>query len=370
LPLVFFGRKMTKIYNFCAGPAMLPAAVMQQAQAEFIDWQGMGRSVMEISHRSKEYIALAEMAEQDLRDLLSIPDNYKVLFAQGGGRGQFSSVPMNLRRRGDTADFLMTGSWSKGARQEANKFLKTQVVTEVVVQDGLITVPEITADQIDPKSAYFHYCSNETVDGIEINTIPDSGDVPLVVDMSSNILSKPIDVSKFGVIYAGAQKNIGPSGLAVVIVRDDLLDYAMPETPTFLHYQTMANYGSMYNTPPTYSWYLAGLVFKWLKEQGGLEVIARKNAEKAALLYECIDDSGFYLNKVHPDFRSKMNVTFHLPDTDLDAIFVSEAENTGLTALKGHRNVGGMRASIYNAMPIEGVVVLTEFMRDFARRHK
>lgn len=370
MPLVFFGRKMTKIYNFCAGPAMLPKAVMHKAQAEFLDWQCMGRSVMEISHRSKEYIALAETAEQDLRDLLSVPDNYKVLFAQGGGRGQFSAVPMNLRGTADSADFLLTGSWSKGALKEASKFLKTNVVADVVMQDGLSTVPNITASQIDQKSAYFHYCSNETVDGIEINDIPDCGDVPLVVDMSSNILSKPIDVSKFGVIYAGAQKNIGPSGLSVVIVRDDLLDFAMPETPTFLHYQTMANFGSMYNTPPTYSWYLAGLVFKWLKEQGGVESIAQKNTNKAALLYKCIDDSGFYLNKVHPDFRSKMNVTFHLPNTDLDAAFIKESELAGLTALKGHRNVGGLRASIYNAMPIEGVIALTEFMRDFARRHK
>lgn len=361
---------MTKIYNFCAGPAMLPAAVMQKAQAEFLDWRSMGRSVMEISHRSKEYIALAETAEQDLRDLLGVPDNYKVLFAQGGGRGQFSAVPMNLRGRGDSAEFLLTGSWSEGAIKEACKFLKTNIVGDVILQEGLSTVPSITKTQIDQKSAYFHYCANETVDGIEINDIPDCGDVPLVVDMSSNILSKPIDVSKFGLIYAGAQKNIGPSGLSVVIVRDDLLDFAMPETPTFLHYKTMASYDSMYNTPPTYSWYLAGLVFKWLKEQGGVAAIAQKNAEKAALLYTCIDESDFYLNKVHPDFRSKMNVTFHLPNTDLDQIFISESEQAGLTALKGHRNVGGMRASIYNAMPIEGVVALTKFMRDFARRHK
>jgi len=370
MPLVFFGRKMSKIYNFCAGPAMLPAAVMQKAQAEFLDWQSMGRSVMEVSHRSKEYIALAETAEQDLRDLLSVPDNYKVLFAHGGGRGQFSAVPMNMRGKADSAGFLLTGSWSKGALKEAAKFLKTNVVGEIVIQDGLSTVPRIAAAQIDQKSAYFHYCSNETVDGIEINDIPDCGDVPLVVDMSSNILSKPIDVSKYGIIYAGAQKNIGPSGLSVVIVRDDLLDFAMPETPTFLHYKTMANYDSMYNTPPTYSWYLAGLVFKWLKEQGGVESIAQKNTKKAVLLYECIDESEFYLNKVHPDFRSKMNVTFHLPNIDLDSTFIQGSEQAGLMALKGHRNVGGMRASIYNAMPIEGVIALTDFMRDFARRHK
>lgn len=268
------------------------------------------------------------------------------------------------------ADFLLTGSWSEGALSEASKFLKTNVVGEVAEQDGLSTIPTITKAKIDQKRAYFHYCANETVDGIEISDIPDCGDVPLVVDMSSNILSKPIDVSKFGVIYAGAQKNIGPSGLAVVIVRDDLLDDAMPETPTFLHYKTMANYDSMYNTPPTYSWYLAGLVFKWLKEQGGVASIAKKNAEKARILYQCIDESSFYVNKVHPRFRSKMNVTFHLPNTDLDAIFITESEQAGLAALKGHRNVGGMRASIYNAMPLEGVVALTQFMRDFARRYK
>lgn len=366
----FLGREMTKIYNFCAGPAMLPTPVMQQAQAEFLDWQSMGCSVMEISHRSKEYIALAEAAEQDLRDLLNVPTNYKVLFAHGGGRGQFSAVPMNLKERGDTADYLLSGSWSKGALEEANKFIKTNVVGEVIQQDGLSTIASITPQNVNPNSAYFHYCPNETVDGFEINTIPDCGDLPIVADMSSNILSKPIDVAKFGVIYAGAQKNIGPSGLSVVIVRDDLLDFAMPHTPTFMHYQTMANNHSMFNTPPTYSWYLAGLVFKWLKAQGGLENMAIKNAEKATLLYQCIDQSDFYLNKVHPDFRSKMNVTFHLPNTDLDKKFLQESEQAGLVALKGHRNLGGMRASIYNAMPIEGVKALTEFMGDFAKRHK
>lgn len=361
---------MTKIYNFCAGPAMLPTAVMQQAQAEFLDWQSMGCSVMEISHRSKEYIALAETAEQDLRDLLNVPNNYKVLFAHGGGRGQFSAVPMNLKGRGDSADYLLSGSWSQGALQEATKFIKTNVVGDVLQQDGLSIIEPIIPQKTHPKSAYFHYCANETVDGIEINEIPDCGDQPIVADMSSNILSKPIDISKFGVIYAGAQKNIGPSGLSVVIVRDDLLDFAMPETPTFMHYQTIANYHSMYNTPPTYSWYLAGLVFKWLKAQGGLEEMAKINAEKAALLYQCIDQSDFYVNKVHPDFRSKMNVTFHLPNTELDHSFLQESQQAGLVALKGHRNVGGMRASIYNAMPIEGVIALTEFMRDFAVRNR
>lgn len=349
---------------------MLPEPVMHQAQAEFIDWQRMGRSVMEISHRSKEYIALAETAEQDLRDLMAVPDNYKVIFSQGGGRGQFAAVPMNLRQNGQCADFLLSGSWSKGAIQEAGKFLPTKVVAQLEARDGLHAVPNISANMMSADSAYFHYCSNETVDGIEINTIPDSGDVPLVVDMSSNILSQPVDVSKFGVIYAGAQKNIGPSGLAVVIVREDLLDFAMPQTPSFMHYKTMAEYDSMYNTPPTYSWYLAGLVFKWLKEQGGVSAIALENAKKAELLYRCIDNSDFYINKVHPNFRSKMNVTFHLPSPDLDAVFLEQAEQIGLTALKGHRSVGGMRASIYNAMPIAGVIALVEFMKEFARRNK
>ncbi|MFT2091149.1 3-phosphoserine/phosphohydroxythreonine transaminase [Paraglaciecola sp. 2405UD69-4] len=358
------------IYNFCAGPAMLPADVMQQAQKEMLDWQGLGRSVMEISHRSKEYIALAEQAEQDLRDLLAIPDNYKVLFSHGGGRGQFAAVPMNLRGRGETADFLTTGSWSQDAFDEASKYLSSHLVSKTAVKEGLSFVPSITADMVNPKAAYFHYCSNETVDGIEVSDVPETGEVPVVVDMSSNILSKPLDISKFGVIYAGAQKNIGPSGLAVVIVRDDLLDYAMTETPSFMHYQTIAKFNSMYNTPPTYSWYLAGLVFKWLKAQGGLEKIAAVNTQKAELLYQCIDESDFYINKVHPDFRSKMNVTFHLPNTDLDGVFLQEAEAEGLVALKGHRKVGGMRASIYNAMPLEGVVALTNFMGDFARRNK
>ncbi len=340
---------------------MLPADVMQQAQAEFVNWQSTGRSVMELSHRSKEYIAVAEEAEQDLRELLAVPSHYKVLFAQGGGRGQFSAVPMNLQQRGPQADFLLTGSWSKGAHQEAQKFLQANIVADLVEKDGLTAVPTISPAMLNTDSAYFHYCTNETVDGIELDTVPDTGNIPVVADMSSNILSKPIDVSKFGVIYAGAQKNIGPSGLAVVIVREDLLDYAMPQTPSFLHYKTMDKFDSMYNTPPTYSWYLAGLVFKWLKEQGGLTAIAQRNAQKAALLYQCIDNCELY--------QTKMNVTFHLPSSDLDSLFLQQAEQAGLTALKGHRIVGGMRASIYNAMPIEGVQALTEFMQDFARRH-
>ena len=360
---------MSDIYNFCAGPAMLPAEVMQQAQAEFINWQGLGCSVMEISHRSKEFIAVAEQAEQDLRDLLSVPDQYSVLFAHGGGRGQFSAVPQNLAHAQQSAAYLVNGSWSEGAHKEGGKYLNAQVVGRSVVDQGLAYVPKIQAADVDQDFAFYHYCPNETVEGMEINWLPETGKVPLVADMSSCILSKQIDVSKFGLIYAGAQKNIGPSGLSVVVVRNDLLDQARDTTPSFMHYQTMAKFQSMYNTPPTYAWYLAGLVFKWLKAKGGVAAMEKINAQKAAHLYNCIDNSDFYLNHIHPDYRSRMNVVFHLANPELDALFISESEKAGLRALKGHRIVGGMRASIYNAMPFEGVVALTEFMNEFVRRH-
>ena len=361
---------MTKVYNFCAGPAMLPEAVMQQAQNEFINWQNQGCSVMEISHRSKEFIALAETAEQDLRDLLSIPDNYKVLFTHGGGRGQFSAVPLNLSNDQDNADYIVSGSWSKSAVDEAQKYVNVNVAATSVVENGLLVVPEQADWQLNSQAAYVHYCPNETVDGVEINWIPETGDIPLVADMSSNILSQPIDVSKFGVIYAGAQKNIGPSGLSVVIVRDDLLEKARTVTPSIFDYTIVAKHDSMYNTPPTFAWYLAGLVFKWLKEQGGVEAMAKLNLAKSQLLYSCIDDSGFYTNNVAPQYRSRMNVTFHLANAELDKQFLAEAEVAGLKALKGHRIVGGMRASIYNAMPIEGVQALVNFMQDFAQRNR
>ncbi|MFT5313310.1 MAG: phosphoserine aminotransferase [Paraglaciecola sp.] len=360
---------MSKIFNFCAGPAMLPEAVMQQAQSEFLDWQHKGCSVMEVSHRSKGFIALAEQAEQDLRDLLNVPANYQVLFSHGGGRGQFSAVPLNLSKRGDSADFLNTGAWSVGAIEEAKKYLSVQECARSILVDGKVVVPSQSDWQTNPEAAYLHYCPNETVDGVEIDWVPQTGNVPLVADMSSTILSKPIDVSQFGVIYAGAQKNIGPSGLSVVIVRDDLLDRARSDIPSILHYATLAKSGSMYNTPPTYAWYLAGLVFKWLKDQGGVEAMAEHNRAKADLLYKCIDHTEFYGNQVHPDYRSRMNVGFHLADKSLDQRFLLEAEQAGLSALKGHRIVGGMRASIYNAMPIEGVHALTEFMMDFARNN-
>lgn len=360
---------MKKVFNFCAGPAMLPADVMQQAQHELLDWNEQGCSVMEISHRSKAFIEVAEQAEQNLRELLKIPSNYKILFTHGGGRGQFSAVPLNLSKQGQSADHLITGSWSKSAVQEANKYVHANVVSQVANHNGYISVPEQKYWQLNSNAAYFHYCPNETVEGVEIDWIPDTGNVPIVADLSSTILSKPIDVSKFGVIYAGAQKNIGPSGLSVVIVRDDLLGRSRIETPSIFDYTILAKHGSMYNTPPTFAWYLAGLVFSWLKKQGGLDVMAVRNAEKAKLLYSCIDGSDFYSNNVAPAYRSKMNVSFHLYDEKLDEAFLSEAEKAGLKALKGHRIAGGMRASIYNAMPLEGVRTLVDFMQNFAVRN-
>ncbi|MCC2615604.1 3-phosphoserine/phosphohydroxythreonine transaminase [Aestuariibacter halophilus] len=359
---------MTKVYNFCAGPAMLPEAVMQQAQQELLDWNGQGCSVMEISHRSDAFVALATEAERDLRDLLGVPDNYKVLFTHGGGRGQFSAVAMNLATKQDAAAYLVSGSWSKSALQEAGRYVQAHAVASVSEHNGLFTLPSEQAWQYPDNAAYFHYCPNETVDGFEIPE-PPSVALPLVADMSSNILSKPINVSDYGVIYAGAQKNIGPSGLSVVIVRDDLLDRARPDTPSILHYATLAKHDSMYNTPPTFAWYLAGLVFKWLKSQGGVDAMAARNQEKADTLYGAIDGNDFYVNRVDPHYRSRMNVPFQLARPELDDAFLAEAHDAGLIALQGHRSVGGMRASIYNAMPLEGVQTLVDFMHDFARRN-
>lgn len=358
-------------YNFCAGPAMLPAEVMQQAQSEFINWQNSGSSVMEISHRSKPFIEVAATAEQDLRDLLAVPDNYKVLFLQGGGRGQFASVPLNIASPEQYSLHLQTGSWSKGAVSEAAKYTHTHVVAKDTVNaDNQRVIPDVSdwdlpAD-ILANTAFLHYCPNETVDGVALHTPPKLPNVELVADMSSNILSAPINIADYGVIYAGAQKNIGPSGLAVVIVREDLLGKAQAQTPSFINFTLAAENDSMYNTPPTYSWYLAGLVFKWLKAQGGVAAIHAKNIEKASLLYQCIDELDFYHNNVAPEFRSIMNVPFTLANPALDATFLAEAEASGLHALKGHRSVGGMRASIYNAMPLAGVQALVKFMREFA----
>ena len=361
---------MSNIYNFCAGPAMLPTKVMQQAQTEFINWNNTGCSVMELSHRGSEFMQLASEAEADLRDLLKIPNNYKVLFCHGGGRGQFSAIPLNLLPAGKSADYIVTGSWSKSAVAEAKKFGDVRVIDAVMEKNGIKTTLPSEHWRINQDAAYVHYCPNETVDGLEIFDIPDTGDVPLVADMSSTILSRPIDVAKFGVIYAGAQKNIGPSGLTIVIVRDDLIGKQQIGTPVILDYKVTADNDSMFNTPPTYAWYLASLVFKWLKELGGLEVMAKLNNDKAQYLYNYIDQSDFYENRIAPQNRSLMNVPFYLSNDDLSGEFLTAAKAHGLLALKGHRMVGGMRASIYNAMPFEGVVALVDFMKQFEERSR
>ncbi len=359
---------MTRVYNFSAGPAMLPEAVLERARAELLDWHGTGMSVMEMSHRGEEFVSIARQAEADLRRLMGVPDDYHVLFLQGGATSQFAMVPMNLLRGRGRADYLDTGLWSRKAIKEARRYCEVNVAASSEAE-GYTTIPPRESWRLDPQAAYVHYTPNETIGGVEFHWIPDTGDVPLVADMSSTILSRPIDVSRFGLIYAGAQKNIGPAGLTVVIVRRDLVGETLPGTPTMLDYAAHAEAGSMLNTPPTFAWYLAGLVFRWILEQGGLEAMAERNRRKAEKLYAAIDASGFYRNPVDPACRSWMNVPFTLADPALDATFLEEAKAAGLVALKGHRSVGGMRASIYNAMPEEGVDRLVEFMRDFERRH-
>ncbi len=354
-------------YNFCAGPAMLPVEVMQQAQEELINWHGRGCSIMEMSHRGKDFIKVAAQAEQDLRDLLQVPDNFKVLFMHGGGRGQFSAVPLNLLKAGQSADYIVSGAWSKAAAEEAHKFgtIAVQGIAQKT-EDGLRSLKAAADWHLDAKSAFVHFCPNETVDGLEFTDLPQT-QVPLVADLSSTILSRPIDVSRYGVIYAGAQKNIGPSGLTLALVREDLLPSAGAAIPAVLDYRLAAENDSMFNTPPTYAWYLAGLVFQWLKRQGGVEAMGKLNQLKAQTLYNYVDQSDFYRNDVDTRYRSWMNVPFLLADERLNDKFVAEAETNGLLALKGHRMVGGMRASIYNAMPLEGVQTLVTFMREFER---
>ncbi len=357
---------MTRVYNFSAGPAALPEEVLKQAQEEMLDWQGSGMSVMEMSHRGKEFMSIAAQAETDLRELMAIPDNYKVLFMQGGASSQFSMVPMNLLRGKGGADYLNTGSWSKKAIAEAKKYTAVNVAGET--PSGEFTVPAAESLKLNSDAAYLHYTPNETIQGIEFPYVPETGDVPLIGDFSSTILSRPVDVSRYGVIYAGAQKNIGPAGLTVVIVREDLIGHAPEGTPAMFDYKVQADGESMYNTPPTYGWYLAGLVFQWLKRQGGLSAVAEINQRKAAALYAAIDNSDFYNNPVDKACRSWMNVPFTLADAELDAQFLAEAKEVGLVTLKGHRSVGGMRASIYNAMPESGVQALIDFMADFEKR--
>ncbi len=362
---------MSATYNFCAGPAMLPQPVMQKAQEELLDWNGQGVSVMEISHRSKEFIALTEQAEADIRDLMNIPSNYHVLFMHGGGRGQFAAVVNNFLGQQGKALYLVDGSWSSAAVEEAKKLagdaqIDTLNIVEKVNGISRIVVPDLS--EIKQDYRYLHYCPNETVDGIEIFEEINSP-WPIVADMSSTILSREIDVSKYGVIYAGAQKNIGPAGICIAIVRDDLLGLANDVLPSILNYKLLAEQDSMFNTPPTFAWYLSGLVFKWLKEQGGVKAIEKINRDKAALLYGYIVSSDFYRNEIHSNNRSLMNVPFQLAKPELDGTFLELAEARGLTSLKGHRVVGGMRASIYNAMPLEGVQALVDFMKEFEAQY-
>ena len=360
---------MTRVYNFSAGPAMLPEEVLQQAREEMLDWRGSGMSVMEMSHRGKEFMSIAQQAESDLRELLAVPDDYKVLFLQGGASSQFAMVPLNLLAGKDKADYLRTGSWSKKAIAEAKRYCTVNVVADSEDEGSFTRVPREDELSFSSDAAYVHYTPNETIEGVEFPYVPDSGSLPLVADMSSTILSRPVDVSRFGIIYAGAQKNIGPAGLTVVIVREDLMGSPLPGTPTMFNYKVHADSGSMYNTPPTYGWYLAGLVFDWIKCRGGLAAMAEVNRRKAQKLYAAIDASDFYHNPVDPACRSWMNVPFTLADASLDGVFLDEAKAAGLLTLKGHRSVGGMRASIYNAMPEEGVDALVAFMAEFERRH-
>ncbi|WP_159564575.1 3-phosphoserine/phosphohydroxythreonine transaminase [Budvicia diplopodorum] len=360
---------MAQVFNFSAGPAMLPVEVLRQAQQELCDWQGLGTSVMEISHRSKEFIQVAEAAEQDLRDLLKIPENYKVLFSHGGARAQFSAVPLNLLGNNSQADYINGGYWAHSAIEEAAKYCSPNSIDVKTQIDGLSGIKPMKDWQLNDKAAYVHYCPNETIDGIAIDEEPDFGDKTVVADFSSTILSRPIDVSRYGVIYAGAQKNIGPAGITVIIVREDLLGKARKETPSILDYSVLHECESMFNTPPTFAWYLSGVVFKWLKAQGGLIEMGRRNHEKASHLYNFVDSSDFYRNGIAPANRSWMNVPFQLADGNLDKAFLEESSAAGLHALKGHRVLGGMRASIYNAMPLAGVQALTSFMADFERRH-
>lgn len=359
---------MARVFNFSAGPAALPLEVLEKAQAEMIDFRGSGMSVMEMSHRGKVFIEVAEQAEADLRELMGISDDYAVLFLQGGATQQFALVPMNLSAAGQTVDQLVTGSWSKKALKQGQALRNVNVVADGA-DLSYADVPPQESWQLTPDAAYFHYCTNETIGGVEFHEPPDVGSVPLVADMSSTILSRPIDVNRFGMIYAGAQKNIGPAGLTIVIVRKDLIADGGADLPAILRYQTQAEAGSMSNTPPTFAWYMAGLVFDWLKRNGGLAAVGATNQQKAEQLYGAIDGSDFYANPVAIPYRSWMNIPFTLADPELDSVFLAESSAAGLTNLKGHRSVGGMRASIYNAVPMEAVSALVDFMHDFERKH-
>jgi phosphoserine aminotransferase len=359
---------MSRIYNFSAGPSMLPEPVLQQAQGELLDWQGSGMSVMEMSHRGKHFARIAETLESDLRELLAIPANYQVLFLQGGATAQFSFIPQNLLNGKAKACYAKTGAWSEKAIADAKPYCDV-IVAASAEAENYTHIPDPAQWTLDPDAAYLHYTANETIHGVEFQSTPDARGLPLVCDMSSNILSRPVDVSQFGLIYAGTQKNMGPSGVTVVIVRDDLTGHATQTTPGVFDYAVQAKNQSMLNTPATYNWYLVGLVLQWLKAQGGVAAIEQRNLAKAAKLYAAIDQSSLYRNPVAPECRSRMNVPFILADNALDAAFLAAAEAQGLHELKGHRSVGGMRASIYNAMPEAGVDALVAFMQEFERTH-
>ena len=359
---------MSRGYNFSAGPAALPEEVLLQAREEMLEWGNARASVMEISHRGRDFMDLAAESEQDLRDLMAIPSNYRVLFMQGGATQHFAQIPMNFARPEDVADYVVTGSWGEKAVSEAKPYVQPRISASSL-DSGYTRIPPRASWDLDPNAAYVHYTPNETIHGVEFQNVPEVGKVPLIADMSSDILSRPLDVSKFGLIYAGAQKNIGASGLVILIIRDDLLERCPKTIARIFNYADHAANHSLFNTPNTYGWYLSSLVFKWLKAQGGMQAMAERNRVKAETLYSAIDDSGFYSNPVSVDARSWMNVPFFLPRSDLDSVFLEEADAANLLGLKGHKLLGGMRASIYNATSLAAVEVLVDFMRDFARRN-
>ncbi|VFP86567.1 3-phosphoserine/phosphohydroxythreonine transaminase [Candidatus Erwinia haradaeae] len=360
---------MNQIFNFSAGPAMLPPDVLHYAQREFFNWKGIGMSIMEISHRSKEFIQVAEEAETDFRDLLKIPNNYKVLFCHGGARAQFSAIPLNLLGQHTKADYINSGYWAINAIKEAKKYCKPNVINAKILINGLQAISPMHNWSVADDSAYVHFCPNETIEGVAINEVPDFSGKIVVADLSSTILTTPIDISRYGVLYAGAQKNIGPAGLTLVVISEDLLGMARNELPSFLNYKILAESNSMFNTPPIFAWYLSGLVFKWLKKQGGIQELSKLNKVKADLLYKTIDSSNLYYNNVADNNRSRINIPFYLADETLNTCFLEESIFAGLHSLKGHKIVGGMRASLYNAMPLSGVKKLTDFMSDFEYRY-
>ena len=360
---------MNRPFNFSAGPAAMPQEVLTEAAAEMLDWHGSGMSVMEMSHRGKEFISIYEQAHADLRELLAVPPNFKILFMQGGGLAENAIVPLNLSRAG-VADFVVTGSWSQKSQQEAGKYCSVNIAAHNTA-DGHTSLPAPASWQLSPGASYVHVCTNETINGVECHELPDlkalGSQAPLVIDFSSHVASRPVDWSRVGLAFGGAQKNLGPAGLTLVVVREDLLGHALPACPSAFNYKTVADNQSMYNTPPTYAIYMAGLVFQWLKRQGGMAAIEQRNVAKAALLYSAIDGSQLYQNRVAPDCRSRMNVPFFLSDESLNDAFLAGAKAHGLLQLKGHKSVGGMRASLYNAMPLEGVQALVDYMHEFEK---